>query len=85
LWDIISFNFKQNFIQYSPKLNPYADEIVGIISVRFNVTDQIWIILFAFLRYWRENGRTQRHVVAVVVNLFGTRLAWVCSGMMRSP
>jgi hypothetical protein len=29
-------------------------KLLGIISVGFNVTDQLLIIFFAFVRYWRK-------------------------------
>jgi hypothetical protein len=38
------------------RLNPYVDEIIGVISVGFDVTDQLLIRSFAFVKYWRRNG-----------------------------
>jgi Gpi18-like mannosyltransferase len=33
-------------------------KLLGIISVGFDVTDQLLIRAFAFIRYWREKNRT---------------------------
>jgi hypothetical protein len=35
--------------------------ILGIINVDFDVTDQLLIRSFAFVRYWRKNGSTMIH------------------------
>jgi hypothetical protein len=40
------------------RLSPYIDEIVGIISDGFDVTDQLLIRFSAFVKYWRINGST---------------------------
>jgi hypothetical protein len=37
-------------------LSSYVDEILGIISVGFDVTDQLLSRSFEFVRYWREMG-----------------------------
>jgi hypothetical protein len=31
-------------------------KLLGIISVGFNITDQLLIRTFAFVRYWRKKG-----------------------------
>jgi hypothetical protein len=38
------------------RLSLYIDEITGVISVDFDVTDQLLIRYFAFVRYWRKKG-----------------------------
>jgi hypothetical protein len=35
-------------------------KLLGIINVGFDVTDQLLIRYFAFVRYWRKNGSTMR-------------------------
>jgi hypothetical protein len=42
------------------------DEIFAIITVGFEVTDQLLIIhvFRAFVRYWRKNGITMRHNIS---------------------
>jgi hypothetical protein len=35
-------------------------KLLGIISVGFNVTDQLLIRFSAFVKYWRKNGSTMR-------------------------
>jgi hypothetical protein len=35
-------------------------KLSGIISVGFDVTDQLLIRSFAFVRYWKKNGSTMR-------------------------
>jgi hypothetical protein len=35
-----------------------------IISVGFNVTDQVVIRYSAFIRYWRKNGNTMRQYIS---------------------
>jgi hypothetical protein len=35
-------------------------KLLGIMSVGINVTDQLLIRFFAFVRYWRKNGSTMR-------------------------
>jgi hypothetical protein len=38
-------------------------ELLGIISVGFDITDQLLIRLFAFVRYWRKNESTMRQYI----------------------
>jgi hypothetical protein len=35
-------------------------KLLGIISVSINVTDQLMVRFFAFIRYWRKGGSTMR-------------------------
>jgi hypothetical protein len=42
------------------RLSPYIDEIFGIISVGFDITDQLLIRSFAFVRYWRKKWVYER-------------------------
>jgi hypothetical protein len=44
-------------------------KLLGIISVGFDVTDQLLIRSFAFIRYWRENERTMRKVHQLFIDL----------------
>jgi hypothetical protein len=44
-------------------LSPYVDEITGIISVGFDVTNQLLIRFSAFTRYWIKNGSTMRQYI----------------------
>jgi hypothetical protein len=39
-------------------------ELLGIISVDFNVTDQQQSRFSAFIRYWRKNGSTMRQCIS---------------------
>jgi hypothetical protein len=38
--------------------------ILGIIRVGFDVTDQLLMRSFAFVRYWRENRSTVRQYIS---------------------
>jgi hypothetical protein len=46
------------------RLVPYIDDIIGIIGVGFDVTDQLLIRFSAFVRYWRKNGSTMRQYIS---------------------
>jgi hypothetical protein len=46
------------------RLSPYVDEIIGIVSVCFNVTDYLLIRFSAFVRYRRKNGSTVRQYIS---------------------
>jgi hypothetical protein len=39
--------------------------MLGIISVGFEVTNQIVITSSAFIRYWRKNGTTMRQYISL--------------------
>jgi hypothetical protein len=39
-------------------------KLLGIISVGFDVTDQLLIKFFAFIIYWRKNGSTLRQYIS---------------------
>jgi hypothetical protein len=39
-------------------------KLFGIISVGFDVTDQLLIRIFAFIRYWRKNGSTMGQYIS---------------------
>jgi hypothetical protein len=45
------------------RLSLYINEIIGVISVGFDVTDQLLIRFSAFIRYWRQNGSTMRQYI----------------------
>jgi hypothetical protein len=45
------------------RLVSYIDEIMGIISVGFDVTDQLLIRFSAFVRLWRKNGSTMSQYI----------------------
>jgi hypothetical protein len=40
-------------------------KLFGIISVRFDATNQLQIIFSAFLRYWRKYGNTRYSTSAI--------------------
>jgi hypothetical protein len=40
-------------------------KLLGIISVSFDVTDQLLIIFSAFASYWRKNWITMRNTSAI--------------------
>jgi hypothetical protein len=42
----------------------YYESKLGIVSVGFDVTDQLQIRSFAFVRYWRKNGSTMRQYIS---------------------
>jgi hypothetical protein len=42
------------------RLSPYINEAIGVISMDFDKADQLLILHFAFVRYWRKNGSTMR-------------------------
>jgi hypothetical protein len=58
--DITAINFIQNFIQY-PSVKV---ELLEIISVGFNVTDQPLMRYVAFARYWRKNVNIVRQYIS---------------------
>jgi hypothetical protein len=39
-------------------------KLLGIISVGFDVTNQLLITFSAFVRYWRKNGSTMRQYIS---------------------
>jgi hypothetical protein len=39
-------------------------KLLGIVSVDFDVTDQLMIRISAFVRYWRKNGSTMRQYIS---------------------
>jgi hypothetical protein len=39
-------------------------KLLGIISVGFDVTDQLLIRFSALVRYWRKNGSTMRQYIS---------------------
>jgi hypothetical protein len=51
------------------RLSPYIDEIIGIISVGFNITDQLLIRLSAFVRYWRQKWGYNETVHQLFIDL----------------
>jgi hypothetical protein len=42
------------------RLSPHIDEITGIISEGFDVTDQLLIRFSAFARYWKRSASRVR-------------------------
>jgi hypothetical protein len=59
--DISAINFIRNYeyIQH-PSLKVKSVKLLGIISVDFDITDQLQIRVLVFIRYWRENGSIMR-------------------------
>jgi hypothetical protein len=39
-------------------------KLLGIISVGFNITDQLLTRFFAFIRYWRKNESTMKQYIS---------------------
>jgi hypothetical protein len=39
-------------------------KLLGTISVGFDVTDQLLITIFVFIRYWRKNVSTMRQYIS---------------------
>ena len=48
------------------RLIPYAEEVIGIISVRFDATGQLLIMYSAFLKYFRKNGNTVKQCISSI-------------------
>jgi hypothetical protein len=46
------------------RLTPYGDELLGIISVDFDATDQLLIIYSAFVKYMRKNGNITKQFIS---------------------
>jgi hypothetical protein len=46
------------------KVNSYVDNLLGIISVGFDVTDQLQMRFFAYVRCWRRNGSIMRQYIS---------------------
>jgi hypothetical protein len=44
------------FIEYCVKVTPYAEKVLGIISVYFDVPHQLLILYSAFIKHLREGG-----------------------------
>ena len=42
------------------RLIPYAEKLLGIISVDFDTTGQLMIIYCAFIKHTRKNGNTMK-------------------------
>jgi hypothetical protein len=51
-------------------------KFLGIISVGFDITDQLLITLSAFLRYLRKNGNTMRQYIAIDRHQTAYDLVW---------
>jgi len=45
------------------RLTPYAEEIIGIVSVDFDAAGQLLIIYSAFVKYLRKNGNTMKQCI----------------------
>jgi hypothetical protein len=43
-------------------------KLLGIVSVGFDVTDQLLIRIFAYVRYWRKNGKYNEAVHQLFVD-----------------
>jgi hypothetical protein len=48
----LSTSYKILFNIFLSEISTYADGIIGIIVVGSDVTDQLLIRIFAFVRYW---------------------------------
>jgi len=49
------------------RLTPYAEKIIGIISVNIDITGQLLIIYSVFIKYLRENGNAMRQCISYCV------------------
>jgi len=47
-------------------LTPYIDKIIDIISVNFNIADQLLIKYSTFIRHWRKKVGVQWNSTAVI-------------------
>jgi len=45
------------------RLTPYAEEMIGDISVDLNVTGKLLIIYAAFVKYFRRKGNTKKQCI----------------------
>jgi hypothetical protein len=61
---LLSTSYKILSNIFLSRLSPYVDEIIGIISVGFDVTDQLLIRSLAFVKYWRRIGGTMRQYIS---------------------
>ena len=46
------------------RLTPYTEEIIGIMSVGFDITGQLLIMHYAFIKYLRKNGNTMKQCIS---------------------
>ena len=46
------------------RLTPYADKIIGNITVDFEATGQLLILYSAFIKYLRKNGNTTKQCIS---------------------
>jgi hypothetical protein len=61
---LLSASYKMLSYILLSRLVPYIDEIMGIISVGFDVTDQLLIRFSVYVRYWRKDGSTMRQCIS---------------------
>jgi hypothetical protein len=64
LYELLSTSYNILLNILLSRLSPYIDKILGIISVGFDIADQLLIGSFAFVKYWRRNGSTMRHYIS---------------------
>jgi hypothetical protein len=58
------FSYKMLSHTLPSRLSPYPNGIFGIISVGFDVTDQLLIRSFTFVKYWRKNESIIRQYIS---------------------
>jgi hypothetical protein len=46
------------------RLTPYTEKLLGIISVDFEITDQLLITYSAFKKFFRNNGNTMGQYIS---------------------
>jgi len=46
------------------RLTPYAEKLLTIMSVNFNVTSQLLILYYAFIKYLRRNGNNMKQCIS---------------------
>jgi hypothetical protein len=59
----LSTSYKIVSIILLSRLSTYVNEIIGDHQCGFDVTNQLFIRFFAFVRYWRKNGSTMRQYI----------------------
>jgi hypothetical protein len=46
------------------RFTPYTDKLLGIISVDFDITNQLLITYSAFIKFFRSNGNTSEQYIS---------------------
>jgi hypothetical protein len=62
-----TYKISSNILAF--RLTPYVDEIIGIISVYFDVIDQPLVRYSAFVKYWRKNGSIMGQYIMLFIDV----------------